>query len=73
LTLGGDLGYNIFTVLERATEIAMEFVQVGWFVVGGEDAKFGAKEYGERFEPMDGDLKYWEARGYELVPVFVKA
>ena len=44
---------------------------VGWFVVG--DGKFGPKTYGETFvSPDDDDRPYWEARGYDLIEVFVK-
>jgi hypothetical protein len=51
----------------------MEFIQVGWFIVGDEDAKFGRKQYGDTFEPMGANLSYWEARGYDAIPAFVQS
>ena len=52
-----------------------EKVQIGFFVVGM-DGKFGPKYLGDTFEPIDTlypteDTKYWENRGYNIVPVFV--
>lgn len=49
---------------------------IGWFVVG--DGDFGLFEYGcqfvQRLNPTEDkpeSAPYWEARGYELVPIFV--
>jgi hypothetical protein len=50
----------------------MNFIQVGWFIVGDEDAKFGPKEYGEAFEPLGGNLGYWEGRGYYAVAAYIQ-
>ncbi len=50
----------------------MEFIQVGWFIVGDQDGKFGPKEYGDTFEPLGANLGYWDARGYTAVPAFVQ-
>ena len=43
---------------------------VGYFVVG--DGKFGKFYYGKQFVPLTESPKYYQARGYEFVPVFVE-
>ena len=51
------------------------FKLIGWFVVG--EGKFGEYVYGREFvlnpENESPDFTYWETRGYEMVPVFVRA
>ncbi len=46
--------------------------QLGFFVVGDSDAKFGEYQLGlHHVTDIDGKYKYWENRGYTLVPCFV--
>ena len=49
----------------------INMIQVGWAIVGNKDAKFGEKRFGETVEPMvGGNIGYWEARGYDAIPVY---
>ena len=46
--------------------------QLGFFVVGDSDAKFGEYKLGvHHVIESDNIHRYWENRGYSLVPCFV--
>jgi hypothetical protein len=47
--------------------------QAGFFVVGDSSAKFGAYKVGyhHTFVP-ESETKYWENRGYTLIPCFIE-
>lgn len=43
---------------------------VGYWVVGDQFAKFGARKIGDTYLSGPDDTGYWKNRGYTLVPVY---